>query len=169
MAAAAEADTLKWEGKAATTLPLPTAEQVWPLLADFCGIHKWLPTLDTSYKVDGVDGQPGLVRYCASGPPPPPDGGDLQWCQEKLVEIDPINKWLSYEILDNNLGFKSYRATLKVAPIDGGDDPIGCQIEWSFVGDPIEGLGFADFCAYLDLNLQGMAKNIEKALELSGN
>ncbi|KAK2661278.1 hypothetical protein Ddye_007811 [Dipteronia dyeriana] len=52
--------------------------------------------------------------------------------------IDPIQRCLSYEMLDNTSGFKSYVATIKVLPING-DGKIGCKIEWSFVVDPING------------------------------
>ncbi|KAI5354611.1 hypothetical protein L3X38_007506 [Prunus dulcis] len=44
-----------------------TAEQVWPPVADFCNLHQWLrPTLDTCYLVEGVPGQPGVIRWSRS-------------------------------------------------------------------------------------------------------
>ncbi|KAI3468187.1 hypothetical protein Pfo_024850 [Paulownia fortunei] len=166
---AAEADEPKWEGKATAKLNKPTAEEVWPLLEDFCSFHKWLPSIDTCCKVEGVEGRRGLVRYCAATLPPPSDGGErvVKWCHEKLLAVDPIGKCLSYEVLDNNMGLKSYRSTIKVVPIKGGDDLSGCEIEWSFLADPVEGLSYEDMVTYLDMNLQGVAQNMEKALESS--
>ena len=52
--------------------------------------------------------------------------------------INPIERCISYEIMENNVGFKSYMATIEVLPING-DGQNGCKIEWSFVADPIEG------------------------------
>lgn len=156
-------DNLKWEGKATAKLK-PTAKDVWPLLEDFCSLHKWLPTIDTCFKVD--DGKSGLVRHCAASP----RGGDpeVRWCRERLTGIDPVGKWLSYEVVDNNMGFKSYKSTLKVVPTDGGDE-FGCQIEWSFVADPVEGLSCDDLAKYVGIGLQGMAQNMERALETAFN
>ncbi|KAK4419932.1 hypothetical protein Salat_2406100 [Sesamum alatum] len=169
---AAEADEPKWEGKATVKLRKPTAQQVWPLLEDFCSFHNWLPSIDTCREVEGAQAHGhGLVRYCAATLPPPPDGGEgvVKWCHEKLVSMDPTHMWLSYEVLENNMGFKSYKSTIKVSPIEGGDDDDlnGCQIEWSFLADPVEGLTCDDLLNYVDISLQGMAQNMEKALESS--
>ncbi|KAI6680012.1 hypothetical protein NL676_033893 [Syzygium grande] len=56
----------RWEGKAIAELKGPTPDQVWPFLADFCNVHKLLPPIDTCHRVEGIPGQPGLVRYCTS-------------------------------------------------------------------------------------------------------
>ncbi|KAL7122016.1 hypothetical protein ACP275_01G019600 [Erythranthe tilingii] len=168
MAAAEEEEAvleLKWEGKVIAKLNKPTPQEVWLLLEDFCTFHKWLPTIDTCYKVDDE----GLVRYCAATTLAPSaagaGGGVVKWCHEKLLDVDPVGMRLSYEVLDNNMGLKSYRSTIKVVPagvINGGDE--GCQIEWSFLADPIDGLSYDDMVNYLDVSLQGMALNMEKAL-----
>ncbi|XP_057799858.1 lachrymatory-factor synthase-like [Salvia miltiorrhiza] len=159
-----EADgNLKWEGKATAKLLKPTADEVWPLLADFFSLHKWLPTIDTCFKVvdDGDGKSGGLVRHCAASP----RGGDpaVRWCRERLTGVDAAGRRLSYEVVDSNMGFKSYESTLRVVPIDGGDDP-GCEIEWSFVADPVDGLSCEDLAKYVAMGLQGMARNMESAL-----
>ncbi|KAL1532527.1 lachrymatory-factor synthase-like [Salvia divinorum] len=153
----------KWEGKATAKLLRPTANEVWPLLEDFCSLHKWLPTIDTCFKVVDDDEDNGLVRHCAASPQ---DGSDseAQWCRERLTGMDPAGKWLSYEVVDSNMGFKNYKSTMKVVPIDGGDD-LGCQIEWSFETDPIEGLSCEDLAKYVGIGLQGMALNMERTFE----
>jgi len=54
---------------------------------------------------------------------------------------NPIERCISYEIMENNVGFKSYVATIEVLPING-DGQNGYKIEWSFVADQIEGWRF---------------------------
>lgn len=95
--------------------PVPSSKarnliDVWPPLANFCNMDKWFPNLHTCYQVDGVSGQPGLVRYCKAGR----DKTTIKWGKEKLLVIIAIKRRRSYEIVDNNMGFKSYVATMQV-------------------------------------------------------
>ncbi|KAK2991820.1 hypothetical protein RJ640_006380 [Escallonia rubra] len=156
----------KWDGKAAAKLTGATAEQVWPLLEDFCSFHKWLPSIDTCHQVEGVQGQPGLVRYCASTVPPSDSGNAATtlWCHEKLMAIDAAGRRLTYEVVDNNMGFKQYLSTIKVSPVEGDDKP-SCEMEWSFVADPIEGWKFEDLLYYVESSLQAMAEKMVKAIQ----
>ncbi|TKY74535.1 Lachrymatory-factor synthase [Spatholobus suberectus] len=158
----AEGSDPKWEGKAVVELASTGAELVWPALEDFCNLHKWIP-IDTCYQVEGLPGQPGLVRYCGSAVKGVGDDAaettTVMWVKEKLLAIDPVRRCLSYEILENNVGFKSYVATLKVLPINGS----GCKIEWGFVSDPVEGWSYQDLKSYVESSLQSMAKKIELA------
>ncbi|KAK3213007.1 hypothetical protein Dsin_017713 [Dipteronia sinensis] len=125
----------KWEGKAMVELASVKAEQVWPCFdEDFCNVHKWFPGFDSCSQLQGQLGQPGLIRYGTTTEPLFPAADDhektINWAKEKLLMIDPIQRCLSYEMLDNTYGFKSYVATIKVLPING-DGNIGCKIEWS--------------------------------------
>ncbi|XP_057434799.1 lachrymatory-factor synthase-like [Lotus japonicus] len=166
----AEESKLKWEGKAIVELPGTGAEAVWPFLEDFCNLHKCFP-IDTSYQVEGIQGQPGLIRYCASTikGDDAADETTIKWAKEKLLTIDPVQRCLSYEIVDNNIGFKSYVATLKVVPVNGDDAKLaGCKIEWGFVSDPMEGWSFQDLKSYIESSLQFMANKIDQ-LECSEN
>ncbi|PRQ27550.1 putative polyketide cyclase/dehydrase, START-like domain-containing protein [Rosa chinensis] len=151
----------KWEGKTSAELKSSPAQQVWPFLADFCNLQEVLPGLETCYQVEGVPGQPGLIRYCA-GSATDNDETTVKWAKEKLTAIDPIKRCFSYEIVESNMGFKSYVGTIQVVPVVNDDE--GCMIEWSFVCDPIEGWRLEDFQSYLESSLQGMAKKIEDAL-----
>lgn len=156
----------QWEGKATAEIRGLTADQVWPLIADFCNFHKWCPIVDACHKVEGVDGRPGLVRYCTATLPPPSVDGDgvVKWCHEKLLEMDSIERRLSYQLLENNMGIKACTATLQVAPIadtEGGGG--GCRIEWSFAADPIEGRSREELVAFLEKGIEGMARKIEEA------
>lgn len=157
-----------WEGKVSVKLRDTKPENVWSLLVqDFCSIHKWLPSIDECYKVEGVDGQPGVVRYC--GTTRISEGTNepvimTLWCHEKLIEIDEIKRWLSYEIKENNMGFKMYRSTLKVLAMEGCDER-GCEIKWMFVAQPVDGWKFEDLVCYLESSLQAMGHRMEKALQ----
>ncbi|PON47415.1 Polyketide cyclase/dehydrase [Trema orientale] len=160
----------KWEGKLSAELKGPTAKQVWPLLEDFCNLHKWLPTIDTCYQVDDHQGpttgpRPGLIRYCAATTTSPSGESVVSWAKEKLIEIDPAQRSLSYEILDNNVGFKKWVATFQVVPIGG--EGGACEIRWSFVGDPAEGWSYESLVSYYELALQSLAKKMEQALVAS--
>ncbi|KAK3438350.1 hypothetical protein EUGRSUZ_C02971 [Eucalyptus grandis] len=163
----AEETQPRWEGKAIAELKGPTPDQVWPFLADFCNLHKLFPNIDTCYRVEGIQGEPGLIRYCAStvsGDDSEPS--KLKWVNERLLMMDPGEKCFSYEVLDNNMGFKNYVATFRVMPMSDGDGKMGgCTIECSFVSDPIEGWGLQDLSSYLDFCLQYMAKKIESAIQ----
>lgn len=156
----------KWEGRTSTDLKGPAAEQVWPLLADFCNLHKWFPKLETSYQVGGILGQPGLIRYCATPPADPDDQTTIKWVKEKLLMIDPIKRRLSYEILENNMGFHSYVGTMQVVPINDihHDVVLGCKIEWWVVCDPVDGWRLENLLDFLESSLPLVANTMEHAL-----
>ncbi|MBA0703459.1 hypothetical protein Golax_015780 [Gossypium laxum] len=154
----AEETLPKWKGKAMAVLKRSTPDQIWPFLEEFCNLDRLLPDIHTCYRVEGSPGQPGLVRHCI---------GKFGWVNEKLLTIDPTNWSLSYQVLENNFGLNNYVATLKVLPTAKlGDDgkPAGCEIEWSFITDPVQGMKLEDFVSYIDNGLQFMANKMEDAL-----
>ncbi|KAK6927339.1 Polyketide cyclase/dehydrase [Dillenia turbinata] len=157
----------EWEGRAAVELTSSTADQVWPFLADFCKLHNLMhPYIDTCRQIDGFPGQPGLIRYCALTGSSSTSGGSessIMWAHEKLLMIDAIQRCFSYEVLENNLGFKKYVATIAVSEINGG---TGCEIVWSFVANPVEGWTLDQLVSYIDACLKTIAKSIEEALQV---
>ncbi|XP_013730339.2 lachrymatory-factor synthase-like [Brassica napus] len=160
-----ETASLRWEGKKVAQVNGVTAEQIWSVVSDFCNIHKWLPTIDTCYRVEGTDGQPGLVRYCTSTKTK--DEEETKWARERLVKIDPVERCLSYEVLENNVGFRSYVATVKVTTVDGGDESDGgkvCLLEWSFASDPVDGWKKEDLESFVDFFLKHWASKMEMNL-----
>ncbi|XP_059644014.1 lachrymatory-factor synthase-like [Cornus florida] len=163
----------KWEGRVSTRLTYVSADQIWPLLKDFFNLHKWFPSLSTSYGVHGTNGEPGCIRYCA-GSSIPSSGGEkdgdkpVSWCTERLIAIDPIDRSLSYEIVECNIGFKSYVSTVKIGP-GGGDGGGGCVMEWWFEVDPVEGLTLEDLTKKYEVGLQRMAKKMEEDTLASSN
>ncbi|XP_022996730.1 lachrymatory-factor synthase-like [Cucurbita maxima] len=156
----------KWEGEVSAETTAGKPHEIWPLLADdFCSLHKWLP-MDTCHYVEGVEGQPGLIRYCATTDTTSSSEPSIKWAHERLKLIDPTEHILTYEILDNNIGFKSYVATIKLLP-GGGDDGGGCKMVWSFEADPIEGWPLEEFVKYLEFSLQQMVNKMAGYLQKS--
>lgn len=160
-----------WEGKLTVELTTTAPEQAWPALEDFCNLHKWIP-INTCYYLEGVEGQPGLIRYCSSEVVEDAAAVEsettVKWAKEKLLAMDPVRRCLSYEIGENNMGFKSYVATMKVIPVDGEGESVGCLIEWGFVCDPVEGWSIQDFSSYIEYCLQFMANKIEVEASVTG-
>ena len=152
----------KWEGKVCTKLTNATTNQVWLLYKDFFNFHKWFPSLATCYGIHGTNGEPGCIRYCAGFSIPSNDGDNkpVSWSKERLIVVDDDEHRLSYEIVDSNIGFKSYVSTVKIVP-QGGE---GCMIEWSFTVDKVEGWVLDDLVKKYEVGLQRMVKRMEDAL-----
>lgn len=153
----------KWNGKAKTEVRGFKADQVWPLLEDFFGLEKWFPTLSTCLPVQGISGQPGCVRFCA-GFKTPVDGHSKQtvnWTKQKLLSIDPTHRTFSYSIIDGNVGFHSYVSTLKVLPKEDG-----CEVEWLYEVEPVEGWRLEDLDFFIGSGLQVMAQRMQGALKV---
>ncbi|KAK1267357.1 Lachrymatory-factor synthase [Acorus gramineus] len=151
---------LEWEGMATATLINTTADQAWSLMKNFTGLDKILPAVQTCYKVEGVDGEPGCVRY-AAGKVTGPGGKELfVWAKERLIETDPVNRFYRYEMVESNVGFRRYFGWLGAK--EGGGGGGGCVIEWSYVADPIEGWTKEEFDGFLEGGLEAMARRIEE-------
>lgn len=160
-----QAEKAKWRGKATTQVKGAKAEQVWPLLEDFFGLDKWFPTLSTCIPVEGLSGQPGCVRFCAGFKTPVDDGQHgkqrVNWTKQKLLSIDSTEWTFSYSIVDGNVGFHSYVSTLKVLP-QGGE---GCEIEWLYEVEPVQGWKLEYLDSFIDTGLQVMAQRMQESLK----
>ncbi|XP_021729218.1 lachrymatory-factor synthase-like [Chenopodium quinoa] len=165
----------KWEGKVSTTLPSTKPHQIWPLFKDFFNIHKYFPTLSNSYGVHGTNGEVGCIRVCVGSSRsfflPKKDFDSkinseelVSLSKERLIAVDEVNKSLSYEIVESNIGLTSYVATVMIS--QGGDDlgNEGCVIEWSFTVDPVQGLKYEDMVKKYEVSLLKMAKAMEDSL-----
>lgn len=152
----------KWKGKAHAVLTGPKPEQVWPLLEDFCSLNKWFPSLTTCMLIEGVNGKPGCVRYCAGFKTPVNrnDEKHLNWTKQKLLSLDKEKLSFSYSIIDGNVGFKSYVSVVKVVPREGG-----CEIEWCYEVEPVEGWTLADLDFFIGSGLEVMARRMEEAVQ----
>ncbi|KAG9449134.1 hypothetical protein H6P81_009099 [Aristolochia fimbriata] len=126
------AATDKWEGKATAKVPGVPADKVWAFIDDYGNVHKYLPSIDETTIASGEPGKLGCVRLCKGNPLPGSE--ERSFTHEKLVAYDPANRTLSYEVTENNIGFKDFVATIKVVPEEDGS-----TIEWSFVTPPMPG------------------------------
>ncbi|KAM2407465.1 hypothetical protein ACFX1X_026641 [Malus domestica] len=138
---------LKWEGKASAELKGPKAEQIWPLLEDFFGLHKWFCG-GVKTPVDHKSDQNQ-------------DQEKVNWTKQKLLSIDPAKMTYSYSIIDGNIGFNSYISTVQVVLKDAG-----CTIVWKYEVEPVEGWRLEDLDLLIGTGLQVMSSRIEAALEL---
>ncbi|KAJ6361541.1 hypothetical protein OIU78_002052 [Salix suchowensis] len=132
---AEEKSQIKWEGKSIAELRGPTADQSMVSLGGLLQYKQMVSKHRFMMR----------ARFVGS--------------KERLLMISPAEKCLSYEVLENNSGFKSYIATMKVLEINGSDaGENGCKIEWSFIADPVEGWTFEDFNSFINFCLQSMGK-----------
>jgi len=149
----------RWEGKVSAKLRNTTKEQAWPLVKDFFNLHKRFPSLATCYGVHGSNGEPGCIRFCAGSSIPSSNGsGSVSWSKERLVAVHDVDLSLKYEMVDNNIGFRSYESTMRVL---SDDDSNGCLLEWSFAVDPVKGLVLEDLVRKYHVGLQLMALKME--------
>ncbi|EEF45863.1 Lachrymatory-factor synthase precursor, putative [Ricinus communis] len=159
----------KWEAKFTKRLTKAKAEQIWPLFTDFFNLNRWFPSIPTCYGIHGTNGELGCIRYCGgfSIPSDPTEQHQndsnlpvVSWSKEKLIAIEHAERCLSYEIIDSNIGYKSYVAVVKIVPAkeeEGG----GCVIEWSFTVNPVEGCVFDDIVSTWDMAIQIVADRME--------
>ena len=77
------------------------------------------------------------------------------------MSIDPIQRCLSYEIVENNWGFTYYVVEIKVNEVDDG----GCMIEWSFEADPIEGWRLEDLCRDIESSLKDHISRVSEEVQ----
>ncbi|XP_022730601.1 lachrymatory-factor synthase-like [Durio zibethinus] len=160
----------KWDAKVSARLTRASADQVWAVYTDFFNFHKWFPGLPSCHGIHGTNGELGCIRLCSgfsiSSDGGGHDRGSEKWAKERLIAIDHIGRSLSYQMVDSNIGFNSYVATVKIVPggDDGHDHQDGCVIEWSFTVDPVEGWQLDDMKKKYEVGLQGLAKRIEDAI-----
>ncbi|KAL9230347.1 hypothetical protein vseg_005710 [Gypsophila vaccaria] len=160
----------QWEGETRVDLQNTTPSQIWPLISNFCTFHKWAPHIKTCYLLHGLPGHPGTIRYCSTttttNKPCDDDHDTAQWATERLLSIDPFNMCFSYEVVDSNVGFKGYVATIRLEELH--DDHYrggrGCRIVWSFVTDPVDGFTLEGFLGFIESIAKVMANRMEDAL-----
>ncbi|GFS35435.1 hypothetical protein Acr_00g0039870 [Actinidia rufa] len=157
----------RWEYKVSARLTYAPADQIWSLVAkDFFNLHKYYPGIATCYGVHGTNGEPGCVRYCTTFETA--TGSGAMWFKERLIAANPVDRSLTYEILDCSIGLKSYVASIKVVPgrggDSGGDGDGGCVIEWSISLDPVEGGRMEDMMKSYEDGLKGKVKKMKDAL-----
>ncbi|KAK6927337.1 Polyketide cyclase/dehydrase [Dillenia turbinata] len=131
------------------------------MVKDFFNLHRYFPTLTTCYGVLGSNGEPGCIRYCAGSSMQSYDQDSMiGWSRERLLSVDHDDKSITYEIVDCNIGFKSYVSTVRIIP--GVGDQDGCMIEWIFTVDPVENWRLEDLVMKSEVGLRSMGKKMEE-------
>ncbi|KAJ7554789.1 hypothetical protein O6H91_05G009200 [Diphasiastrum complanatum] len=107
-------------------------ERVWAIGSDFCGLTKWIPTMEFCSKIKGKAQTPGCVRY-AGGHTFPRTDGQKTWAKERLLSMDNTNLSYSYVMDDGNMGLKGYIGKFKLFE---GRNSGTTLVDWSFEMDP---------------------------------
>jgi len=134
-----------------------TADRVWRVVSDFGAIKVLFPSLLRLYLTypDDSTKQVGLIRDMTFAPPP--EGRDLAFGIEQLVELDERLRKLTY-ISVLGLPLENYRSEMVVAGSDA------CELVWqSTCRVTVGNIGFLDTLASI---LAGGANQIASHLGL---
>jgi hypothetical protein len=102
-----------------TVLPI-AADRVWEVVRDFNGLPEWHPAIERS-EIEGggaADSVGSVRRLQLSG------GGVVR---ERLVALDDAQRSYTYDILESGFAVRSYRATIRVAPVTDSGHSF---VEW---------------------------------------
>jgi len=94
------------------------ASVVWTIIADFCGINRWLPGIE---RVEAEER--GKRRRIIL-----PDGGIVL---EEEIGRDEVAMSLTYVVISAPMPFNNYRSTMRVEPRGNG-----CTLHWSASFNP---------------------------------
>lgn len=97
------------------------ASRLWGRMGSFASLGDWSPAVER-YECDGET--LGSVRTLHVA------GGGV--IVEKLVEMNPQERFYTYTIEDSPLPVKDYRSTIKVLDDGGGS----CTVHWSSTFEP---------------------------------
>ena len=95
----------------------PTA-QVWEVVSDFAGLHKWFPFIADTRLVLGENRRQGAIRELTRG-----NGTKVE---EKLIEHDPYNMSDTYTYMGGSPLTSDYFSTMTVTDAGNGKS----KVEW---------------------------------------
>ena len=121
------------------------ADELWALIGDFHGIHKWIPGVEPSESIDG-----GARRKL-----PMPGGGAIV---ERLVEEG--ERSYTYAIEEGPIPVTNYRSTISVK--DAGDDKS--VVDWHGTFEPAEGATEEASVQIVEMIYEGGLAGLEKTL-----
>jgi hypothetical protein len=102
------------------------ADDVWRVIRNFDGLPAWHPAIAGSEIEPGpAAGEVGAVRSLAMAG----GGGTVR---EQLVSLDDTDRSYTYDMLDGPFPIRSYRSTVRVAPITATGESF---VEWWAVYD----------------------------------
>lgn len=118
----------KWRGEVKDVVPAPI-DKVWPILADFDGLHKHFPQIFSACEtVEGEKNKVGSLRTLAA---PLPNGTTVE-AKERLTSIDDVNYTTTYAIEEINFNWTGYNAKIDATSVENGQT----LVNWSFELDP---------------------------------
>ncbi len=120
-------------------------DEVWDLIGDFHGIHKFNPTLPQTESIDG-----GTARKIVMGP---------NTIVERLVEQGERSYTYSMDD-DGPLPVKNYRSTLSVTDAGGGKSTV----DWNGTFDPADPNNEAGAVQIVTMVYTGGLDSIENTL-----
>ena len=136
-------------------------DQVWEVVSDFAGLHKWFPFIADTRLVLGENRRQGAIRELRRT-----NGSKVE---EKLVEYDPYNMSATYTYMGGKPLTSDYFSTMTVTDAGGGKS----QVEWKarfkrlhyWTDTPPEGKDDASLVKLLDkvytVGLQSLKQYIE--------
>ncbi|GAA0162675.1 hypothetical protein LIER_18714 [Lithospermum erythrorhizon] len=151
--------TENWKVNLSAKINGPTADEVWPYVADFCNLYKIYPS-SVSFCDKGTEGRPGLFRYSitiAQSPSTPNATVVAGWVREELVKISVTKKYVAYEMHENTGGITMLKASMQVVP--SGNK--GCTFKWNIEAAPIAGFTYKLFADSFEASLTGMVALIQ--------
>src|SRR5687768_13418237 len=118
-----------------------SADEVWSVIGDFHGMHKWVD-VEPSESVED-----GKARRFAMGP-------------NKITErlLDSTDRSYTYEIVDGPLPVANYRSTLSVRDGEGG----GSVVEWVGTFEPAPGATEESATQIVEMVYEGGLAAMEK-------
>ena len=97
-------------------------DEVWTFVRDYTNLATWHPTIETSEIESGDPGSPGCIRHL-TGP-----GGAV--FRERLLALSDLDRTFTYEFVESPFPVRSYRSTLRLAPITESGNTFGEWYAW---------------------------------------
>lgn len=121
------------------------ADELWALIGDFHGIHKWVQGVEPSESIDG-----GTARKLSMGP---------NTIVERLV--DQGDRSYTYSMDDDGpLSVTGYRSTLAVKDAGSGKSTV----DWEGTFEPAEGSSEESAVQIVTMVYEGGLSGLEKTL-----
>ncbi|KAJ7192299.1 hypothetical protein O6H91_06G038100 [Diphasiastrum complanatum] len=148
----------KWNGAVKETIAAPLS-RAWEIVSDFCGLRKWMPTIERCEKLEGQPYKPGCVRHVVGTGVDRMDGEKYSWVKERLLTFDPSNHLLKYMVEDGNLSLDGYVGTIQLSKCSANKTVVN----WSFEMNPIRGCEEGVVVGSITSGLQCNLRNLELA------
>ena len=120
------------------------ADELWGLIGDFHGLHKWIPNMDPSESIDD-----GTRRKFAM-----PMGAII----ERLLEEG--DRSYTYAIDEGPMPITNYRSTISVKEADGRS-----VVDWKGTFDPAEGATEEAAVQIVEMIYEGGLAGLERTLQ----